>query len=474
MRTSSFLFANTWRISMTVCALAVAGCSAPPEADPQPAEQLGVAVEDISASDAISRAEEWVTAKLQYCQSPYGQDDSIDPSCSPICNRQENPAWDPYRSDCSGLVSWAWGLPAPGRTTAEFAPNQNDITQAIQASNLQTGDAVCTDDSTSSDHHIMLFKGWVVQGQSATFIEEPGCSTNPDYAHEFTSTVSLSGTQITVDYNGMTFTAIHYDQLTTGGSTTTSATTATTGSGSGGTYAAKYVSQSWPLSESAPVQMTQWQTYTGSIDMQNVGTATWKAGVVKLAPIPRDQASNMQAPSWLSPTRVSTIAQDVPPGGTGHFEWDLMPSQPGDFMPYFGLVAEGEAWFADSGGPPDNDIQVNVSVSPGMTAPAASTSATTGSTGSGDATTGTTTGTTGTTGAGNGTASGPGAGSGGNGGASTGSSSVVSLNGSGGGDAADTGMHGGCQTAPGGESSLASLGALAALVGAFRRRRRAH
>ena len=57
-------------------------------------------------------------------------------------------------SDCSGLVSWAWGLPAPGRTTAEFAPNQSDITTAIQASALAMGDAVNTDDSVSSEHHI--------------------------------------------------------------------------------------------------------------------------------------------------------------------------------------------------------------------------------------------------------------------------------------------------------------------------------
>ena len=33
-------------------------------------------------------------------------------------------------------------------------------------------------------------------------------------------------------------------------------------------------------------------------------------------------------------------------------------------MPYFGLVAEGITWFADSGGPPDDDLQVNLHVAP--------------------------------------------------------------------------------------------------------------
>jgi MYXO-CTERM domain-containing protein len=370
---------------LAVAVAAACGCAEPgPESAPAVDGPVAASAASITAADAISRAEEWVTAQLQYCQSPNGADDSIDPSCSPVCHRTSNPDWDPYRSDCSGLVSWAWDLPAPGRTTAEFAPNETDITSEIQASSLQTGDAVCTDDSTSSDHHIMLFKAWTIQGQEATFIEEPGCSSNPDYAHEFTSSVTLSGTSITVAYNGVTFHAIRYAELQ-----------------QGPVYAASYVSQSWPLSSDAPVQMTQGQMMTGSIDLKNTGNITWQAGNVKLAPIPRDQASGMQAPTWLSPTRVSTIASDVAPGDVGHFEWDLDPSQPGSFMPYFGLVAEGTTWFADSGGPPDDDMQVNLVVAPGPasatsttgTGAGASSGASTGSHGTGTGQPTTTTGT---------------------------------------------------------------------------------
>jgi hypothetical protein len=161
----------------------------------------------LTSGEAVARAEEWVGAELTYCQSPNGQQD-YDPSCSAVCERLDNPAWNPYRSDCSGLVSWAWGLPAPGRTTLGFAPFVDDITKVIAAANLQPGDAVNNSD------HVMLFDAWVVPGQEATFIEEPGCSSPTPYAHEFTSSVSIDGSSIYVPYNGMTFTAIRYTGLT--------------------------------------------------------------------------------------------------------------------------------------------------------------------------------------------------------------------------------------------------------------------
>ena len=154
----------------------------------------------------------------------------------------------------------------------------------------------------------------------------------------------------------------------TGGGGSTGAGGGGVGAGGSGTteiYAAKYVKQSWPLSSAPAIQMKVGQTLTGSIDMKNTGTAVWPAGVVKLAPIPRDKPSAFKSPSWLAANRVSTVAADVAPGQVGHFEWDFTPSVAGDFSPYFGLVADGITWFADSGGPQDNDIQVHIVVAPG-------------------------------------------------------------------------------------------------------------
>jgi MYXO-CTERM domain-containing protein len=192
-------------LAALLAALASTSCAGP-AAEPG-REHVAESAAAITGAAAIANAEQWVSAKLLYCQSPNHASDTIDPACPAICTRTDNAAWDPYRSDCSGLVSWAWGLPPPGHTTYGFAPFATDITEAIAASALAPGDAVNNSD------HVMLFKAWVTPGQTATFIEEPGCSATPNYAHEFTSGVTINGTQITVAYNGMTFTAIHFLEL---------------------------------------------------------------------------------------------------------------------------------------------------------------------------------------------------------------------------------------------------------------------
>jgi hypothetical protein len=143
-----------------------------------------------------------VLTRLRVLQAIRGGAD-VDSSCAHICNRPSVAAWNAYRSDCSGFVSYAWGLSPPGLTTGAFGP----VSSSIQASQLQPGDAI-----VRPGIHIILFVSWNVQGSSANFYEEPGCSSNPNYAHAFTSAVSISGSQITV--RGATYNAIRY-----GGST---------------------------------------------------------------------------------------------------------------------------------------------------------------------------------------------------------------------------------------------------------------
>jgi MYXO-CTERM domain-containing protein len=228
----------------------------------------------------------------------------------------------------------------------------------------------------------------------------------------------------------------------------------------GDVWAASYVGQSWPLASAPPIQLKQYQKQTGSIDLKNTGTIKWPAGVVKLAPIPRDKASSFAAGTWISPTRVSTNAADVAPGQTGHFEWDLEPQEAGDFAPYFGLVAEGVTWFADSGGPKDDVLQVNVHVAPGP--PPSMTTSATGSGGAGGGGTG------GDGGAGGGEDVG-GAGGGGAGGGAplqgeTSASGVTD----------DGAIHGSCSApaAPARVPSGAAFAALGLALMAARRRRR--
>jgi hypothetical protein len=163
----------------------------------------------VTRSQVIANAEQWVSAMLTYCQSPNGQPDG-DTSCSSVCMRTSNPQWDPYRSDCSGFVSWAWELPPPGLVTGDFAPIGSSDSNTINCTDMKPGDAANRYPNTG---HIVLFKNWITPGSEAVFIEEPGCSASMPYAHEFQSTVTCSGSTVNIGYEGDTFTAIRYTNI---------------------------------------------------------------------------------------------------------------------------------------------------------------------------------------------------------------------------------------------------------------------
>jgi len=148
---------------------------------------------------------------LPYCQSANGAVD-YDSSCSRICHRQSNPLWDPYRSDCSGFISWAWGLPPPGRVTGQFAPFSTSVSYSIDGHSLQPGDAL------NNNEHVIMFVSWNTPGSNANFMEEPGCSSHIPYAHAFSSAVSISGSSVYVSYQGASFTAIRYANAGSAGS----------------------------------------------------------------------------------------------------------------------------------------------------------------------------------------------------------------------------------------------------------------
>jgi surface antigen len=117
--------------------------------------------------------------------------------------------------------------------------------------------------------------------------------------------------------------------------------------------------------QSFPSTVHQGDVVSGFFELTNTGTQPWKAGVTKLAPTPRDKASAFADSSWLSPTRVATLAADVPPNGVGHFDVKLDAGQVGDFDLTFGLVEDNVTWFADAplgGGPQDDALKVHLVV----------------------------------------------------------------------------------------------------------------
>ncbi|MEP7125224.1 MAG: hypothetical protein ABJE95_30115, partial [Byssovorax sp.] len=174
--------------------------------------------------------------------------------------------------------------------------------------------------------------------------------------------------------------------------------------------------------------------------LKNVGTATWKAGVTKLAPTPRDKPSVLGGADWLSPTRVSTLAADVAPGAVGHFPVKITATKEGEVQQTFGLVEEAVTWFQDApkgGGPPDKFLAIHVQVGP------AQPTTSVGVGGAGGAGAGGSDGYGGSIGG-----AGPGEGQGGDG-----------LAGVGGGNSGTTGGGGQADTTPPGASGSCSLGA---------------
>ena len=231
-----------------VPAVFVAACASPaPQRD-----DTGELTSQLQASTIVSRGMEWVNAELHYCQAPQGAVDG-DSSCwawegaKHVCDRESNAAWNAYRSDCSGFVTWSWGLAANvhgtdgGYATGHFAPyngapygESTVVSHTVQGIDLQPGDALNKVVSSPSDGHIILFKQWVTKGVSALLMEEPGCSASPAYAHEFTSNLSISGDQVTVEVEGETFYAISFDDGSgsSGGGSTSSGSSGSSGAGS--------------------------------------------------------------------------------------------------------------------------------------------------------------------------------------------------------------------------------------------------
>lgn len=131
----------------------------------------------ITRSEIVARAQEWVDAKLLYCVSTQG---AYDATCKYTCNRQDNPAWNGYFSDCSGLITWAWGLSEAERLyTGSIAPYGGNKSFVIDAHDLQPGDALNDRSDPDGDgklhHHVMLFGGWKLPGKVAIILQESGC-----------------------------------------------------------------------------------------------------------------------------------------------------------------------------------------------------------------------------------------------------------------------------------------------------------
>lgn len=134
-----------------LCAIAAPfGCSM--EA---PADDSGMASEQqlvTNVNAIMQRAQEWVDKRVPYCGGVRGGHDAL---CGGTCSRPAE-AWDGYRTDCSGYVSWAWQIPDVPTTYVYIDDRGGENGWRTVAPNeLQRGDAlVCAG-------HIKLFNRFI-------------------------------------------------------------------------------------------------------------------------------------------------------------------------------------------------------------------------------------------------------------------------------------------------------------------------
>ena len=144
----------------------------------------------ITREQIIARANDWISNQVPYSQSEGWQDGSVG---------------GPYRMDCSGFVSMAWGLPTSMVTSTLPSVATVTSTNIYGDTNINPGDAI---DYTAD--HVVLFDSWISQS-AGTFTYDAehitGQVTNQSQGSIYAST--LEGYSLS-DYE-----TLQYDNLTT-------------------------------------------------------------------------------------------------------------------------------------------------------------------------------------------------------------------------------------------------------------------
>ncbi|MUN35253.1 C40 family peptidase [Actinomadura litoris] len=75
-----------------------------------------------------------------------------------------------YRTDCSGFVSMALGLPKPGENTVGLTSSR--LTERISMSELKKGDLVMDALGTNTTRHVVIFEKWANSDHTAYWAYE--------------------------------------------------------------------------------------------------------------------------------------------------------------------------------------------------------------------------------------------------------------------------------------------------------------
>ncbi|MFI6587131.1 hypothetical protein [Embleya sp. NPDC050493] len=122
--------------------------SAPPVAPVTPAAPDG--------DEIVARAKRWADLRLGYSMSGLH---------------------DGYRTDCSGLVSMAWGLSPPGLTTVTLP----EVSHPIGRDDLRPGD-ILLNTAPGAAGHTLIFAGWANAAHTTYFAYEESASKGAHHA----------------------------------------------------------------------------------------------------------------------------------------------------------------------------------------------------------------------------------------------------------------------------------------------------
>ncbi|RKS78936.1 hypothetical protein BZB76_0374 [Actinomadura pelletieri DSM 43383] len=84
-----------------------------------------------------------------------------------------------YRTDCSGYVAMALGLPGPGPNTVGFTSSK--YTERIKMSELKKGDLVMDAQGTNTTRHVVIFEKWANKAHTAYWAYEQRGRYGTDY-----------------------------------------------------------------------------------------------------------------------------------------------------------------------------------------------------------------------------------------------------------------------------------------------------
>lgn len=105
----------------------------------------------ITTAQIIARADDWISAEVPYSETAAWEDSGTG---------------GPYREDCSGFVSMAWGL-----TSSLVTSTLPDVSSVISGdisgyTGFQAGDAL---DYTAD--HVVLFDSWISQSNGTFYYD---------------------------------------------------------------------------------------------------------------------------------------------------------------------------------------------------------------------------------------------------------------------------------------------------------------